>query len=203
MILAVLEGRKTQTRRVVKPQPELIPSDVPKAPGDNGWWWPAKAAQSMVQTRDMGAFCPYGQPGDRLWVREAWRAHVTRDNQPPREIPSSSCLLYEADNDKEKFPWAGKYRPPMFMPRWASRILLEIVAVRVERLNDISEADARAEGIIDGGCLNCGNSEPCGCSDPQPDARDSFIHLWESINLPGSWAVNPWVWVVEFKRVTP
>jgi hypothetical protein len=90
----------------------------------------------------------------------------------------------------------------MFMPRWASRITLEITGVRVERLVDISEDDARAEGITDGGCLNCGESETnCGCLNPQPDARDSFIYLWESINGPGSWAANPWVWVVEFRRV--
>jgi hypothetical protein len=90
----------------------------------------------------------------------------------------------------------------MFMPRWAGRITLVITGVRVEQLQDISEDDARAEGITDGGCLECGESETnCGCINPQPDARDSFIHLWESINGPGSWAANPWVWVVEFRRV--
>ena len=89
----------------------------------------------------------------------------------------------------------------MFMPRWASRILLEIIDIRVERLQDISEADARAEGITDGGCLSCGEHEPCGCTNPTPDARDSYIRLWESINGADSWAANPWVWVVEFRRI--
>jgi hypothetical protein len=74
-----------------------------------------------------------------------------------------------------------KWVPSIHMPRWASRILLEITDVRVERLSDISEKDARAEGIIDGGCLNCGESEPCGCANPEPDATDAFAYLWQSI----------------------
>jgi hypothetical protein len=88
------------------------------------------------------------------------------------------------------------------MPRWASRIALEITAVRVERLQEITEKDARAEGIIDGGCLNCGEHEPCGCNNPQPDARDSFVWLWDSINgKTCPWSSNPFVWVIEFRRV--
>lgn len=87
------------------------------------------------------------------------------------------------------------------MPRWASRILLEITDVRVERLNDISEEDARAEGIIDGGCLNCGEPEPCGCANPEPDATDAFAYLWQSIYGQENWNANPWVWVIEFNRI--
>lgn len=80
---------------------------------------------------------------------------------------------------------------------------LEITDVRVERIQDISEEQARAEGITDGGCTECGNHEPCGCANPSPSAIDSFSWLWESIYGRGSWDANPWVWVVEFKRVTP
>jgi hypothetical protein len=94
-----------------------------------------------------------------------------------------------------------KWVPSIHMPRWASRILLEITDVRVERLSDISEKDARAEGIIDGGCLNCGESEPCGCANPEPDATDAFAYLWQSIYGQENWNANPWVWVIEFKRV--
>jgi hypothetical protein len=93
-----------------------------------------------------------------------------------------------------------RWRPSIHMPRWASRITLEIAAVRVERLQDISEDDARAEGITDGGCLNCGNPEPCECASPEPSARDAFCYLWHQIHGCNSWHTNPWVWVVEFHR---
>ena len=104
--------------------------------------------------------------------------------------------FYDAD-DELHCCW----RPSIHMPRWASRILLEITDVRVERLNAISEEDARAEGIIDGGCLNCGEPEPCGCANPEPDATDAFAYLWQSIYGQDNWNANPWVWVIEFKRV--
>lgn len=94
-----------------------------------------------------------------------------------------------------------KWTPSLHMPRWASRILLEITDVRVERLNAISEEDARAEGIIDGGCLNCGEPEPCGCANPEPDATDAFAYLWQSIYGQESWNANPWVWVISFERI--
>lgn len=87
------------------------------------------------------------------------------------------------------------------MPRAASRINLLITGVRVERLNDISEADARAEGIEDGGCLTCGECEPCGCDRPMPDATDAFARLWQSIYGAESWQASPWVWVIEFKKI--
>jgi hypothetical protein len=177
MVRALLDGSKTQTRRIMKPQPSL--------------------------GQDFGGrvLCPYGQPGDRLWVREAFSGPRHQEHHPPRDWHSTDEIHYWADGCPSCNDWT-KPRPGMFMPRWASRITLEITGVRVERLVDISEDDARAEGITDGGCLNCGESETnCGCLNPQPDARDSFIHLWESINGPGSWAANPWVWVVEFRRV--
>ncbi|HCI6686938.1 TPA: hypothetical protein NPP45_005248, partial [Klebsiella pneumoniae] len=107
----------------------------------------------------------------------------------PEHVPS----IYENVPPAEEIRWT----PSIHMPRWASRILLEITDVRVERLNAISEEDARAEGIIDGGCLNCGETEPCGCANPEPDATDAFAYLWQSIYGQENWNANPWVWVIE------
>ncbi len=115
--------------------------------------------------------------------------------------PSSPLVMYPATDRIFK---GETKRPSIHMPRWASRLILEVVNVRVERLQEITEEDARAEGIIDGGCLNCGESEPCGCDNPNPDARDTFIYLWNSINgKKHPWTSNPWVWVIQFKRVNP
>ncbi|HBP4888676.1 TPA: hypothetical protein L5621_004467 [Pseudomonas aeruginosa] len=214
MVRAILEGRKTVTRRVVKPQPDFLGSMVdPNTP---------------FKTLDAGLHaritCPYGEPGDRLWVRETWHVGKPHDKTAPADILApllaegrGITVLYTAGGwqsvgpagreepiypDDQPLPdWAGKGRPSIHMPRWACRILLEITAVRVERLQDISEVQARAEGITDGGCSSCGNHEPCGCECPAPSAVDSFVHLWRSTG--GNWESNPWVWVVEFKRVTP
>jgi hypothetical protein len=142
--------------------------------------------------------CPYGKPGDRLWVRETFGHGCELCGV---RFPLAPHLKYKADGNKCGCSVA--WRPSIHMPRWASRLTLEVTAVRVERVADISEADARAEGITDGGCLTCGKNEPCGCDDPKPDARDSFVWLWDSINAERGygWSVNPFVWVVEFKVV--
>lgn len=201
MVRALLAGTKTQTRRVVKPQP---PEEC--GPIDCGRYHPTiidRHGDEQPGPEIFGAYdawgqwgvrCPYGQPGDRLWVREAWKAHTTFDQLPPRDIPHSHVWYMADDGYKAE----SRYRQGMFMPRWASRITLEITAVRVEKLQDISEADAIAEGCS------------LECMTPTGDDSGSAIHgpggyiaLWESINGPGSWDVNPWLWVVEFKRVTP
>lgn len=155
MVRAILEGRKTQTRRVVKPQPAYVIDSV----------W----------------VCPYGRPGDGLWVRETW-------------APNSQAGVFSYAAD-----WAAgvkhvsRWRPSIHMPRAASRISLEVVGVRVERLREISEADALAEGCADSEMVD---GVPMWCS-----AVEKYMDLWEKINGEGSWAVNPWVWVVEFRRV--
>lgn len=172
MVRALLAGTKTQTRRIVKAR-DLEWMDVHQG----------------LREPDNAERCPYGQPGNRLWVRETWH---------DASSALHSCVLYRADGDEL---YGGKWCPSIHMPRWASRITLEVTGVRVDRLQDINEADARAEGITDGGCLNCGEPEPCNCAAPQPDARDAFVHLWMSINGPDSWAANPWVWVIEFRRL--
>lgn len=182
MVRALLNCTKSQTRRVVKPQPTI--------PEIGREWIPSA-----------GCRCPYGQPGDRLWVREAWRTEASYDAIKPSLLPVglrdtlAVPFWYDADlcGNTSGTPGLqpGKYRPGMFMPREASRILLEIVGVRVERLQDINEWDAIDEGV--GGDVKVA---PC-------FAVERYRALWESINGPGSWDANPWVWVVEFKRVTP
>ncbi|HBX7853881.1 hypothetical protein MKR01_29360 [Klebsiella sp. K4-154] len=211
MVRAILDGRKTQTRRPVK-FPVLDKNLGCELSGNE------LAGELSAGNYLNSAF---GKPGDRIWVREAYRFPASLDDVSPTGVGEMAVAtgyrkpwaptFYEftgtfSDGWKgfetpPKVSDAGKLRPSIHMPRWASRILLEITDVRVERLNTISEEDARSEGIIDGGCLNCGESEPCGCANPEPDATDAFAYLWQSIYGQESWNANPWVWVISFKRV--
>jgi hypothetical protein len=176
MVRAILDGRKTQTRRVVKHKPD---DDCPYH--ENG-----------VAVR-----CPYGKVGDRLWVRETWRTTKEANNKTPTELNPGHRIWYDADESLQ--PGFGKRRPSIFMLRWASRIDLEIVGVRVERLQEISEADAMAEGAEIGAVsLRDKRGLPIGIA---ADYRTAFRDLWESINGAGSWAANPWVWCISFRRV--
>lgn len=183
MVRAILEGRKTQTRRVVKPRPDFVTDER----------WPARFTTQDV---DLGRLaevisCRYGQPGDRLWVRE-----TTKEDVPG----SVSLAIYDADyahvmdeSGAHAEWWYSKpVCPSIHMPRWASRITLEITDVRAERLQDISEQDAVAEGCRNSLHLPCGRF-----------AKENFAHLWWRINGDGSWEANPWVWVIEFKPLTP
>ena len=190
MVRAILDGSKTQTRRVVKQDREGL-LDCEPTPAWDAFW------QCVA--------CPYGKPGDRLWCRETFaivpRTAYARSEgvqQMLRPDDDHDAAIYRAGWDRSNggFRW----RPSIHMPRWASRILLEIVSVRVERLQDISEDDARAEGIayserFEGYCT--GEAEHFNSHDP----RQSYFSLWEAINGAGSVAANPWVWVVEFKRI--
>ncbi|HGG0775170.1 TPA: hypothetical protein ACJFSP_004194 [Pseudomonas aeruginosa] len=213
MVRAILEGRKTVTRRVMKPQPDFLGSMVdPNTP--------FKALDAGLHAR---IICPYGEPGDRLWVRETWHVGKPHDKTAPADILApllaegrGITVLYTAGGwqsvgpagreepiypDDQPLPdWAGKGRPSIHMPRWACRILLEITAVRVERLQDISEEQAKAEGVRDAGE---GSFDVEDSKHFAADPRESFASLWSSINGESSWDANPWVWVVEFKRVTP
>lgn len=144
--------------------------------------------------------CPYGQPSDRLWVRETW-ADMMCD-------PPIDGIVYRADSERDnrlggiKTPW----RPSIHMPRWASRITLEITEVRVERLQDISEAHAIAEGVINRGRMDGEPWSHCHVPGAVPsieevEAVTCFSILWERINGDGSWLLNPWVWVIAFRRI--
>lgn len=189
MVRAILEGRKTQTRRIIKrPEQWQIEHDGHGCFCEdiNGDWHPVTD------------FCPYGKVGDRLWVRETHYL-VHQHGNPNLGIIE---IDYKADLDLTQRMCPQKWRPSIHMPRWASRITLDITDIRVERLNEISDTDALAEGIElfptnqykDYGC----KFEGVGFSDP----RLSFSSLWQSINGYDSWTRNPWVWVIEFKRAT-
>lgn len=190
MVRAILTGRKTQTRRILKPQRDR-----------DGFLFGPDYVANEFQYGDNTVRCPYGQPGDRLWVREAWthcdrcgRTDYQADVNKPRNCRHCDASL-------------GNWKPSIHMFREASRITLEIISIRAERLNDISEEDAKAEGIHkiahgrSGYYYSAFNKEP----DPKNWCHpcSAYKELWESINGRGSWDLNPWVWVVEFKEVKP
>lgn len=218
MVRAILDGRKTQTRRPVR---------FPVLDKNLGC---ELAGNELAGELSAGNYLnsAFGKPGHRIWVRETWATLGNEDGccvdwednlckgdeRSAARIYRASCEqrpgdygLWSIPDDADWKPhtkdhkFEGAWRPSIHMPRWASRILLEITSVRVERLNAISEEDARAEGIIDGGCLNCGEPEPCGCANPEPDATDAFAYLWQSIYGQENWNANPWVWVIEFKSI--
>lgn len=171
MVCNILEGRKTQTRRVINPQPR----ELPVLCGDGRW---------RSENGTPGFRCRYGKPGDHLWVRETF-CDVNAEL-----IPLKKKVYYRAD--KEISPLM-KWRPSIYMPRWASRITLEVVKVRVERLQDISEADARAEGVP-----QC----PAYTKTDTPYKKE-FERVWDEINGKRGygWSVNPFVWVIEFRKL--
>lgn len=240
MVRALLDGRKTQTRRIMKSQPTegsglievgtfapiVIDRKGEQQPGPDTFG-------AFSEDGEWGLKCPYGQPGDQLWVREAhallprtaYRASVGTGTIEQVEHPTDG---YTAAVFREGFDRSGapKWRPSIHMPRWASRITLEIASIRVERLKAISEENAKAEGVrfTDFGTftpkgaasLDMGEtyhpfkpaqhlgyhvgdvSSPSEC---HGSARGAFAGLWAAINGADSWNANPWVWVVEFKRV--
>lgn len=210
MVRAILAGTKTQTRRVVKPQPEAMRSVYPP-PSDGEWYWKHTKLDAgychttgSAMRRLMEPLCPYGNPGDRLWVRETF-AKIDGQTQP--WIETDYRATYEhGDRLGDALGLKKRWTPAIHMPRAASRLTLEVTGVRVERLQDISEADAIAEGVgsvivSDGGESRWMNyADPGSKANAFGDARRSYRSLWESINGPGSWDANPWVWVIEFKR---
>ncbi|EHE8113918.1 hypothetical protein J0R36_003651 [Salmonella enterica subsp. enterica serovar Adjame] len=199
MVNAILSGRKTQTRRPIKWKQTRFTEIAER---DDGSLWPW--AEDCERGGDIWFACPYGEIGDRIWVRETWQvihdhidesSHVEYRTYAP-SIPKEKDRYWHTvyaehfgDESREDrgFPW----RPAIHMPRWASRITLEITDVRVERLRDLSEEDAKSEGIIPsaGGVL------------PGWEYRINFRDLWMDIYGTDNWEANPWVWVIEFKRV--
>lgn len=208
MIRALLSGQKTQTRRLVKlnghdgVQADHAPWRLVHGPRPGHkkpcWAWQHTKTISRVITEP----CPYGVPGDLLRVRETWAAGACADGLSPSELyaptwlKDNGGLWYRADETQHPglVSPRGRWRPSIHMPKWASRISLEIVSIRVERLQEISEDDACAEGtrepsvaaLIGGGDVT---------------ERRVFSRLWEKINGKGSWESNPWVWALTFKRV--
>lgn len=234
MVRAILEGRKTVTRRAVKIQPHIDASGNfcvgSSNYGQDGYGKP-------VTKHFVNGCCPYGKPGDRLWVRETfallgnedgccidWQDNLVKgDERGAARIYRASCptgdyglnqipAKAEWKPDTEAMEYDGAWRPSIHMPRWASRILLEITDVRVERLQDgegetACESRYVAEGI---NRIHQGDGDYAFHpfkSEPGPgswtDPFDAWRELWVGINGAESWNANPWVWVVEFKRVTP
>lgn len=189
MVRAILEGRKTQTRRVIKPQPD---ADGLAHPVGADFW---------NDTSEREYRCLYGKPGDQLWLRETWQSFEMPDG---RKIVAwkASCELdelnYVADDGSVSLIKIGKWSPSIHMPRWASRITLEITGVRVERLQEISEEDVWAEGVPLQ-VADAGNSGFCGVP---MEPRTAFANFWDYLAKPGAmWSDDPWVWVIEFKRI--
>ena len=202
MVRALLNGTKTQTRRVVKPQPTECGLEWATACGGDFAAWHDPGLMLDEHSEDGGPcqrVCPYGQPGDRLWVRETW------------QMAGGNTGYWYAATDSQADdggPPVSRWAPSIYMPRAASRITLEVTGVRVERLQHISEADALSEGIerlTYGGLATYRNysiTDDLAEVSPMLESQiDSYRTLWESINGPESWTKNPWVWVVEFKQV--
>lgn len=244
MVRAILDGRKTQTRRVLKRQPYISVSNPPHFSDVEAGdvfvcpdFAPTTSVRGSVlaecerpgvyhcmgQKQFAEKHSPYGVPGDRLWVRETFFAFgrwetrfsakkgrdewhfvdITTDSGREYQYPDSFAPVASLPREDVTPSWWK--RPAIFMPRAASRILLEIVSVRVERLNDCSEADAVAEGLhvlpASGRYVASPGEQYAGLADSDP--RAVYADLWDRINGAGAWEANPWVWVVEFRRAAP
>jgi hypothetical protein len=220
MIRALLDDSKAQTRRVVGLD-SLKPSETS---GYDWTWRGQAPLRSIAQQRrhPQGCWqdatsarflelCPNGVPGDRLWVKET---HALTGGSTPQEVRDADAadgVVYRVDNVAALFTGrerdgravlapttfgdvVARWRPSIFMPRWASRITLEVTDVRCERLQSITLADAKAEGV---------QADPVGIGDVlrMRSARDNYGEVWDSINGDGAWALNPWVWAITFKKV--
>lgn len=220
MVRAILDGKKTQTRRTVQPQPAVHTSSVEFNTAEQAFVpWDNRCAHSGVSYQRNGApiKCRYGRPGDRLWVQEEHVIHGYAFNLFDVSCSGDRRCVKVSDAELEKYKQRKIQKTPRlmrarFMYRSFSRITLEITGVRCERLHDISEPDAAAEGVernehMDGswsaedGYLPYCSHYPDGCECFPATARDSFKGLWLKINGEKSWKANPWVWVVEFKRI--
>ena len=215
MVKALLDGSKTQTRRTAKLSNSQCngrgfeclrkPSTGEFLPLVNGQWqWKPAAGDDYRPYPNIAEYCPYGQPGDQLWVREttciAPKHFATPDDTCIKDAEGDlRYVSYKADGHSEDAmrDYKLKWTPSILVPRWASRITLEIQSAHVERLNDITEEDAMAEGC---GFLLARHEY----LDGNPDrSRQCYRILWEQINGPGSWNLNPYVWALEFKRIHP
>lgn len=211
MVRAILAGTKTQTRRVVKPQPPCGCSYSINGAQSHALCFKSETTTWVAPTpksTDHRLQCPYGQPGERIWVRETWAAWSSFSDEAD-EVEGTAQDLVERGISRAHISYradyqthADRWRPSIFMPRWASRITLEIVSMRVERLQEISEADALAEGLYPN--PKYAHAKLYTWDGIQGNSNNpiyAYQLLWESINGAGSWELNPWVWVVEFKRI--
>ncbi len=202
LIPKILSGSKTQTRRVIKVDSSVwhyigIDDD---GKGNSIYCFDRGTGSDMRDVKRLK--CPYGQAGSRLWCRETWATDKLSDYLPPRLLGGAATLplWYLADSDQHSIIQQGKWRPSIFMPRWASRITLEITEVRVERVTEISEEDAFAEGVdkCEGLRIYPDTKE----YEKVNDYRMGFTNLWDSLNAKKyPWSSNPWVWCLSFRRI--
>ncbi len=202
MVRAVLDGRKKQTRRPVTPEWSPDVTEVSMMPlidpilkcmisGDSGKWQDDHGLDEIRR-------CPFGVVGDHLWVRETWRPFIIDGpfagieyccDREHRAV--GACESFYPDWSKWFEKSKGKWHPSIHMPRWASRITLKVLFIRVQRVQDITEADALAEGI-----------DLLGMAHHGTEARYAFAKLWTECYPKMPWEANPWVWTVEFRRIT-
>lgn len=221
MVPPIMAGLKLKTRRVIKQQPNAVHG------GTEPYWyvggyraWPYRKPMTALHQGGTVLRCPYGKAGDRLWVREACRAEeleggldVVRYRATPDEWVPIEGTRESVDQWLNMRDYRGKksaWVPPIHMPRWACRIVLEVTGIAVERLQDITEEDAIAEGVERDGTFTMTDGS---VADTYKDyslpntscinARDSFKSLWCSLHGRAGWDENPWVWVVSFKRMQP
>ncbi len=203
---------KTQTRRILSPQPDHLQyheykGEVLYDAEHRLWWWKQHWFENLIDFNDgraeLAKLCPIAQPGDRLWVREAWRTVESLDELRPVQLAERVPIRYEADGTvrgKLREP-VGRYRHARFMPRWASRLMLEVTGVRVERLQALTEEDAKAEGVEPHVTTRKAYPSKLAADVEHRSYVESFVALWDEINGDLSFLSNPWVWVVEFRRV--
>jgi hypothetical protein len=205
MVSAILDGRKTVTRRPIKPSMRGFDVSFELHQQEDGSWRPMHTFDESCiddQGTEHPVICPYGKPGDRLWVRETWYCDHFEVMRGPylkpadldvTEARSDGTLVYAADGLTPYEADQPAWKPSIHMPRWASRILLEVTDVRVEQLQAISIGQICKEGL----------ARSIYEFIPVTTAFDAFAEVWDAINGPGAWEANPWVWAVEFKRVQP
>lgn len=208
MVRAIYAGRKTQTRRLVKKENEP----------DSGFNWRECLCREIDPSDTPCVTCavrfgdsPHGAPGDRLWVRETWCVPPNYDAVKPRDLHPLTPVRYAAEGavrgvskrfvDADGRIMLGRQRSSLHMPRWASRITLEVTGVRVERLQDISEADAIAEGLERSPVIDAWRWSGPNSSGGATYPRSAFEELWKDINGPDSWDANPWVFAISFRRM--
>ena len=195
MVRAILEGRKSQTRRVVKPQPphgiKSVYAPITRDPGN----WQGVASDDLIGWYGR---CPYGINGDRLWVRETWRSYGERGRGGEIER-----FMYRAGINQATDGW--KWKPGIHMPRRACRLVLEVTAVRVKRLQEISVDDAIAEGVVEWGTREAGRKVFDGRARGIPYLVNAYAELWNSLNAKRGfgWEKNPWVWCISFSKAAP
>lgn len=214
MVRAILDGRKTQTRRLLKPQPVNLPEDAYCNPYNGNFehftFW--TNGNKMIlgcggNIKDTAHWkCPHGMPGDRLWVKETFtliHPGLLQKSDPDSES-SQWITVYRANGEVDLSDYGVPWKPSIFMPRSASRITLDLVGLQVERLNSISAEDCIAEGIDykehKCGCEVCSHTSQI-CPASASSLIMAYAELWESINGKGSWDANPWVWREEFKPI--